>query len=597
MTRLTMRDYQTECIDAIWSAIEEGLQRFAVVLPTGSGKTVIFSNLVLQALSQGRRTLILVNRDELVRQTVRQLHGVDPGMDVGVIKAKENTIGRDVTVASVQTLGRMARLEQYGKLTFDFIIVDECHHAAAESYQRIIRYFGAFDDVIKFPGESRPDGRNFHPIVVGFTATLARQDSLGLGDVFQKVVYKKDIVWMVRRGYLVSPRGKLIHVNLDIADVKSSMGDLQAGSLGQALRDADVGPAIAYALRDHAADRQAIVFMPDVASAVQVAEDISRRVGMTTAVVTGTTPLEERRLIYKGVTAGEIQVLVNCMVLTEGFDLPQFSCAVIGRMTKSPGLFIQMVGRVLRPWLLHNESSPYDWMRKPKTDALVMMLDAAHGHSLATLVDLTETTVHLVKDGESLIEAIDREEEEFDTETSSIRREHITVTDIDLITQHSRFSFKKTPKGYLYIPTGDWLVTIYPEDDSNTSFMVGLIWCGKGPRQKGRTIASDMDFGYAMAQAEAIAEELEPVGTVSKKGASWKKRIEPASDKQLAFAASLAREGKMAPVLPSISKRDLSELLDSVVSSAAIDWYSPPPVVTCENCGGTGCSYCPQDEG
>jgi superfamily II DNA or RNA helicase len=567
MSLLKLRDYQEECKSAIWEAVARGVQRFAVVLPTGAGKTVVFAHLINEAIAKGFRVLVLVNRDELVNQTVRQVHSAGPELTIGVVKAARNEIGRNVTVASVQTLGRVNRLEQFEIDAFDFIIVDECHHIAADSYQRIIRYFGGYaarlegtsgDTIIEVP----------QCYVVGFTATLVRADKRGLGDTFEEVVYKKDLVWMIRRGYLVSPFGKRINLNIDTDGVKQTGGDLGAGALGKEMIDAHAGSAIGHFLREHSADRSFLVFMPDVASAENTVSTL-RLMGFTTDLVTGETPYEERTLIFKRVRSGETQGVVNCMVLTEGFDEPQFSCVVIGRMTKNPGLFIQMVGRGLRLWKLHDLKSPFAWIRKPKTDCVVGLMGNSGSVSLAGMADLTETPIKEVKDGETITDAIDREAKD-KPESKDIDVSQISYEDVDLL-DASAFSFRRTTgKGYLYIPTRDWLITIYPEYDDGLSFMVGLVFCGKGPRRKGKQIASGLTLDGAMAQAEQLAEEIEPTGTVSKKGASWKRRKEAPSDAQVTFAK---RIGIRFP--EGTTKVELSDMISDVVCSRALDGFSP----------------------
>lgn len=564
MSLLKLHDYQTECKIAIWDAVERGLQRFAVVLPTGAGKTVVFAHLIVDALQKDHRVLVLVNRDELVNQTVRQVHAAAPELTVGVVKAKRNEIGRDVTIASVQTLGRENRLHTFDPTDFDFIIVDECHHIAADSYQRIIHWFGGY--LASDSSFRRRDERVC--IVIGFTATMVRGDKKGLGDTFEEIVYKKDLVWMIRRGYLVAPLGKRINLEIDTNKVTPTAGDLGAGSLGRAMIDAHAGSAIGHFLREHSADRSFLVFMPDVASAENTVTTL-RLQGFTVELVTGETPYEERTLIFKRVRSGETQGVVNCMVLTEGFDEPQFSCVVIGRMTRNPGLFIQMVGRGLRLWKLHNPKSPYAWIRKPKTDCIVGLMGNSGTVSLAGMADLTETPITEVRDGETITEAIDREERDR-PESREVTKDQVSYEDVDLLAL-STFSFKRTRKhGYLYIPTKNWLITIYPEYDDEVSFFVGTVWCGPGRGPKNQRIAQDVTLEGAMAIAEQRAEEIDPVGTVSKKGASWKKRKEPATDAQKRYANGL---GVKYP--DDITKRDIADLITDVVSSNALDRYVP----------------------
>jgi superfamily II DNA or RNA helicase len=574
--------FQTECLEAIWSAIELGYQRFAVVLPTGSGKTTVFTHLSVQALAKNFRVLILVDRDELVKQTVRQFHSIAPDIEVGVYKGSRKETGCPVTIASVQTLGRENNLHTIDPDRWNFIIVDECHGAAADGYQRILHYFGAWNATHLFYPKTGETVTTLKTTVVGFTATLVRHDARKLGDTFQTiadrpkgVAYFKSLEWMIRNGYLVDPKGREITIDLDLGDVGRSAGDYQVGALGDELIQAHAGSVIANFIRDEASDRQVMVFMPNIKSAEDCL-NVLRFKGFQAEAVYGSTSIEDRTLIYKKLRTGETQIFVNVGVGVQGFDMPHISCVVLGHITQSIGRFIQMVGRGLRLSAGHSPASPYPWMRKPKTDCLVGLLGAQNGVRLASMVDLSETVVKEIKPGESLMEAIEREREE----TQAVVEEfdhRVQVVDVDLFAQESRMRFRTTTgKGYRYIPTVDWLVAVFPQTTApDTLYAVGTIWIGKGKHQKGRTIARDVDEGYALAWAEETAEALDPVGTVAQKGAAWRKRVNaPPTALQLIKATQMH-----LPVPAGITKVELSDLIDNVVGTKALDWYTPkdPP--------------------
>src|SRR4030042_18842 len=246
MTMLKLRDYQTTCIDRIHSALERGVNRPAVVLPTGSGKTVIFASMASDwILNRTGRVVILVHRDELVRQAVNKVRTIAPHLNVGVIKASENDIDAQVIVASIQTLSRPNRIEQLlYRGPIGLVIVDECHHAAAATYQSTVAALGSFD--------GKP--------TAGFTATMVRGDNKKLGDVWQEIVFKRDILWMIKHGYLVDVKGYSVEVkDLDLDDVARSHGDYQEGSLGQALLDSSAGQAVADAYREYTPDESALL--------------------------------------------------------------------------------------------------------------------------------------------------------------------------------------------------------------------------------------------------------------------------------------------------------------------------------------------------
>lgn len=605
MTFLKPHPYQTECIEAFQARFNEGLQRGAAVLFTGAGKTVIFAHMVHRFVERtGMRVAIFVDRDELVRQTKRQLLGVSTNLRVGVVKGARNEITDvDVVIISIQTLARRdrKRLEQIPPDHFGLLIVDECHKAGARSYRDAFEYFGAFTEgprVIDCPecdlGSIATDRSLSHsefatcgvcwgggtievPSVklAGFTATLQRADG-GLGDIFESpVVYKKDMLWGIRNHYLVDVRPRSVTLDGIFDDVPTLGGDFTDVGLGTAMVEQNLGALYAHALQEEAPSRQALVFAPDVASAYHIASALNGA-GRVAEVVTGATPSEERALIYKRVQTGETQDLVNVDVLTAGFDMPQISC-VVPRPTTNQVVFIQQVGRGVRTWRLHDESSPHPWIREPKRDCVVLLINAKSKLKLCTLVDLSETPLKEVKDSETLSEAVEREELE-EAGKPAIDPKRVRIEDVDLFT-YSPFSFRKTTgKKYVYIPTVDWLVTVYPHTSApDTDYMVGTVWCGKGAPRKGQVLATHVDLGYAMAIAESEADDIDPVGTVARKTASWKKKKEPASTQQLSFLRTLKATKRFKGEIPeNPTKVQVSDLISDVIATERLDGYIPP---------------------
>ncbi len=356
----TLRPYQDETLDHLAAAAQIGIRRALVSLPTGAGKTVIFSALVLTWLARGR-VLIIVHRDELLRQTADKLRAAGYEGEIGVVKAGRNEHTAPVLIASVQTLGRTARL---ARLTADYalVIVDEAHHATAASYRRVLDYLGCF----------APDG----PFTAGFTATPERADRQDLNDIWQGIVYHKDLWDMIAAGYLCNVRGLQIRIAADLDHVARRGGDYREGELAAALTAAHVPMQIAEILVRYATDRRTLVFVPGVAFAHETAR-VLQDAGIAAAVVTGDTPIEERQGIYAALRAGSIKVLVNCAVLTEGFDEPSIDCVMIARPTLSRPLYQQMIGRGTR-------------IHPGKGDSLVLdLVGASAQHELVTLATLT----------------------------------------------------------------------------------------------------------------------------------------------------------------------------------------------------------------
>lgn len=519
-TGIHLREYQEEAVGAAWSAWASGMQRPAVVLPTGSGKTVVFSGLIRQFVevwkpstnaSWGRpyRVVVLVHRDELADQAIDKLRTAAPDLVIGKVKAADNEVTADVMVCSVQTLARERRMRQLldaadavGEI--GLVIVDECHHATAKSYRDIMAALGCYSG-LKDDEEDYRAGTK----CVGFTATLKRGDGVGLGDVWNDVVYSRSVLWMISQGHLVDVRGREIESGMDLASVKKTGGDYAAGALGDALMESG-GPAlIARTVLQHAPERRTIVFTPTVATTAETVRELDKR-GVRCAAVSGATPREERLAIYSAFRSGGITVMVNCMVLTEGADFPMADCAVIARPTQSAPLFIQMVGRVLRPW-------------PGKTDALVIDL-AGTGGRISTLIDLEPGLVTAPADGESLAEAYIRQEEHAD------RVEHHTGNtafllkhrDLDIFTASSHV-WLRTAGGVMFIPVGGGFVLLWPRENG-TWDVYG--WPERVTSQaRPRRLHKGLSLGMATAWAETEAEEHASFGV--QRQATWRRRTPP----------------------------------------------------------------------
>jgi superfamily II DNA or RNA helicase len=552
VTEIKLRDYQREAIDAVFAAWSDGMQRPAIVLPTGAGKTVVFSALVKEFRSKttvqaeefggglASRVIILAHRDELVDQAIAKVRATMPGVNVGKVKAEENHYGTDVMVCSVQTLASTKRRqvlvdgqEKYGPV--GLIITDECHHAAAASYRHI---YAAFPDALH----------------LGVTATMARGDGVGLGSVWEDVVYSRSILNLISKGHLTDVRTKQVDLKeLDLGAVKASRGDWQAGELGKALMEAQADTAIARAYKEHAGDRQGIVFTPTVETA-RAAANALNRAGVKSAVVSGETPREDRRQIYEDFRKGSRQVLVNCMVLTEGFDAPWAEVAVIARPTQSAPLYTQMVGRVLRPW-------------PGKTEALVLDLVGASANRLRTLIDLEPGQVQEVRDGESLAEAVIREEEEQNRKVpaGSLAFE-LKARDVDSFAS-SDHAWIRTPAGVLFIRCGDTLIYLAPEKGSEGLWGVRLASKGGRGWSYERTPYTGLQLGEAMAWGEAVAEDHEDDGMLGfnpRRSARW--RREKPSEKQVAYARRLGVQGA-----EDMRRGALSEAIDQRVGASVFD--------------------------
>lgn len=455
---LRLRDYQLGAINALNAKFDEGLRRVAVVLPTGGGKTVVFSHLSTGYVTRnhGKRVLILAHTDELVRQAAKKLKDVAPSLSVGIVKGPIRQTKATVVVASVQSLRDPKKRNQIQNV--GLVIVDECHHSCAKTYMDILRHYGCFADDQECPkcsgrGEwcAECDETGWRPgegaVAAGFTATLMRSDKASLARIWQDVAYKKDISFMIRAGYLLPPRGKRIVVDdLDLAKVKRSGGDFQASDLGEALEASLAPETVAKAYVEHASDRSGVLFAPTVEAAYTFAEELNA-VGIKTEVVHGALEAKERRAILSRLESGETQVVANCMVLTEGFDCPRVSCVVVARPTKSTPLYQQMVGRGLRI----DPTRPREGQ-----DCLILdVVGVSANHTLASLVDLSEKEV-TIRDGQTLIEAEDElaEKEESFPIVPEFHDGPVVALDFDPLAANSSRVWMKTAEGVYFLSAG-----------------------------------------------------------------------------------------------------------------------------------------------
>jgi superfamily II DNA or RNA helicase len=542
---LKLRDYQREALDSLHTAWGIGeILRAAVVLPTGLGKTVIFAELCREAVRNGDRPVILVHREELATQAADKLRTVDPSLTVGIVKAERREYDADVYVCSVPTLATGTRTEELLRYLPPadrrLIVVDECHHSAAPTWTRVLRDLGSFTAAR----------------TAGFTATLSREDSRHLGDVWEKVVYTRDILYGIRRGFLTDVRGLAVTVDdLDLSTVAKSSTDYREGALGEALLQSGAGEIIADAVKEHAPDRPGVLFAPTVQTTKVFAEDLNEA-GISTEVITGETPSEDRAAIFKRHRTGETQILSNCMVLTEGWDAPHTSCAIIARPTQASGLYVQMVGRVLRPF-------------PGKADALVLdVVGVTNRHALATIATLTKSKI-TPEDGESLAEAEarhDAEQKAIDAgkPADAVRAAGaLAAVEVDLF-HGSKSVWLQTYAGTWFIPTKEWTFFLWPENGS------GLWKLGRKPtwrnkHSKGGWIREGLDLGYAMAIGEAEAAEVD--ASISQKSASWRRKSNKPSDVQLAEVARLGLRGYHE----DMNRAEVSDLISVYYASRDLD--------------------------
>ena len=359
-----LRDYQKECLEAILERYRTGVRRQLACLPTGSGKTVIFAEFP-RYFKMKKQMLVLAHRRELLDQARDKIRQANHRLRVTVDQAGRSADPDcDVVVASVPTLGRRGstRLQRLDPERFFLIVVDEAHHVTAATYRRVLEYFGMFD----------PETRK---LLVGFTATPKRGDGKGLDTVFQEIVFSKSLPEMIRTGFLSPVAGYRVETEIDLSRVKTRMGDFVASQLSLAVNVVERNDMIVKVFRSHLEGRQTLCFCVDVAHVHSLAGAFNKA-GIRAAAVSGDMDRFERARALEDFSAGRIQVLTNCMVLTEGYDEPTVEGIILARPTKSALLYTQMIGRGTR---LHPGK---------ENVTIVDIVDVTREHSLTTLSSL-----------------------------------------------------------------------------------------------------------------------------------------------------------------------------------------------------------------
>lgn len=320
---MELREYQVSAIERARGEFRQGAKSVLIIAPTGSGKTVMASDIIRSAVERGSRTLFLAHRRELIRQTADKLYRF--GVRFGVIMAGERmALQERCQVASIQTLRN--RQDVVGAV--DLIFFDEAHHAAADTYQQVLKWY--------------PQAR-----VVGLTATPWRQDGKGLAELFAASVIAAKPAELRDAGWLC-PVGGWAYEALDTSGAQVRGGDyVQASLAGAALSKKLLGDVVAE-YQQHAAGKRGLVFAASVEASERMAL-MFREAGVPAEHVDGTTPKEERDAILRRLQSGETLVVSNCNVLTEGFDCPELEVGMLARPTLSLTLYLQMVGRFLRP--------------------------------------------------------------------------------------------------------------------------------------------------------------------------------------------------------------------------------------------------------
>lgn len=325
-----LRDYQIAAVADFNRECAAGTRRIILVAPTASGKTVIGAAIIKQAVAEFKAVLVLAHRREIITQTSGKLHGY--GVTHGIIQAGFDKLLRpqaQAQVASIQTLtARAVRSNRMELPKADLLVIDECHHCPAESYRKII--------------DAYPDA-----VLLGLTATPCRGHGRGLGGIFETIIETPQVAALIEKGFLVKTR-VYAPVNPDLKGVRTVAGDYVESQLADRMdRPKLIGDIVTHWLK-YGERRRTVAFTVNVAHSLHLRDEFIKS-GVKAEHIDATTPKPERDATLARLASGEIELVTNCMVLTEGWDMPEVGACILVRPTKKMGLYRQMIGRVLRP--------------------------------------------------------------------------------------------------------------------------------------------------------------------------------------------------------------------------------------------------------
>jgi superfamily II DNA or RNA helicase len=325
---MNLRPYQAKVIEEFERKVAAGTKRIIIVAPTGSGKTIIDSAIIKSVTERSRGVLVVAHRREIITQTSDKLraNGVPHGVIMASVKSRPLEF---VQVASIRTL--WARAMQRASMELpkvELLVIDECHHCPAKTYRKII--------------DAYPNA-----ILLGLTATPCRGDGRGLGGIFEVIIECPQVAELIEQKYLVKTR-VYAPVTPDLKGVKVQAGDYVESELAERMDKPKLIGNIVTHWHKYSERRRTVCFATGVRHSIHLRDEFIKS-GVRAEHIDGSTPETERDASLDRLASGEIELITNCMVLTEGWDMPEVGCCILARPTKKMGLYRQMIGRVLRP--------------------------------------------------------------------------------------------------------------------------------------------------------------------------------------------------------------------------------------------------------
>jgi ATP-dependent helicase IRC3 len=566
-----LREYQWDCLTAICTGYSKGTHRQAVVMSTGLGKTVVAAHLpeIMQGAMPSTKMLFLAHRTELIDQAVAQIRKYNPALNVCKEMAEDYAdTDADVVVASVQTLGRKnsSRIGRFDWNDFGIVVCDEAHHSSAQSYRNVFESVGLFS----------PDNQK---LLIGLTATPSRSDGADLSSTYQQVSYSYGLREAIDDGWLVDIRAHRVTTAANLDDVKTSGNDFQEQALADAVDTPQRNKAIVDAWLQLGEDRTTVVFSVNIAHAQHIAKAF-QDAGVSATSVWGDDPKRATKLA--ALRSGRLKVIVNCQVLTEGFDCWKIACVVFARPTKSQIFFTQAAGRGTRLQdgtgnLLEALSNEQD----VKRDCLIIdMVDNTKRHKLVTTPTLLGLDADFDLKGESLTKT-KKKIEEIQVQHPTVDFSKVkSIADLTLKIESVRlFDYQFSPEvekfsQYAWYQHGDGYIFVLPDGKSITiePNLLGHYVCTSDVSGKRTFEEANLEEAFRRCDLHAALVLVKAGKNPQMFERVQERHEEPASDKQIATIAKLYK-GKSIPT--NLNAGAASRLIGSKVATFTKREFSP----------------------
>ncbi len=452
-----------------------------------------------------------------------------PDAIIGKIGSGFHEYGGELTIASVATISRPEHIKRLQAIGYGLIVIDEAHRSGAESYKRVL--------------EALPDA-----FVLKVTATPSRLDGKPISD--KPPLYSASIIDMIQQGYLCDVKAIAIRTETNLDDIKSQAGDFKVDELEEAVDTPYRNNRVVEAFQEHASDRRAICFGVTVQHAQNLAACFQQR-SIPSACVSGETPLAERNRLYAALRTGEIKVLTNVNVLTEGFDLPLVDCVIMARPTQSRTLYIQSIGRGLR-------------LAPIKKDCIILDLtDNCLKHRLEPQ-NLRSALNKNIKNDELVTEALAREEQEFNERKAIVRKLPETRNKDLTVNLLEKLTWTEGTNGMYIMQIGRerHRIALVPSSSMDGYYSV---WARLSPDFKAQKWMNDAPLDWAQQFSEREARKLisDPKNSILvDRNASW--RSQPASEAQLEKLEKYQKRFHLNYDPATISRGQAADLLDPI---------------------------------